>query len=84
MSGITGYGLQAARHDTRLVDPLTAAVVEGIRNLALLFAWQVLWPAAVIRVAAALAPWRLCTGVIATIGACAATGIVPQQPGMAR
>ena len=64
---------------------ITAAVVGVILNLALFFAWHVLWPqgfggrfdavSAVIAVAAAVALFRFKVGVLPLLGACAVTGL---------
>jgi chromate transporter len=64
---------------------ITAAVVGVILNLAVFFAWHVLWPqgfagrfewpAALIGAAAAVALFRYKAGVIPVIGACAAAGL---------
>jgi chromate transporter len=66
-------------------------VVGVIVNLALFFAWHVLWPqasaaapfaggfewpAALIGLAAALALFRYKTGILPVIGACAAAGLI--------
>ena len=80
--------VEASREDIRLAGPLTAvtaAVVGVILNLALFFAWHVLWPhgfagafewnAAVIGIAAFVAMLRFEVGVIPTIGACGALGL---------
>ncbi len=70
---------------TAPLSAITAAVVGVIVNLALFFAWHVLWPqgfggrfewlSAVIAVAAALALFRFKVGVIPLLGACAAAGL---------
>jgi chromate transporter len=64
---------------------ITAAVVGVILNLALFFAWHVLWPAgwdgrfdwvsALIGVAALVALFRFKVGVMPVIGACALAGL---------
>ena len=64
---------------------ITAAVVGVIVNLALFFAWHVLWPegydgrfewlSALIGVAAFLALFRFKVGVMPVIGACALAGL---------
>jgi len=64
---------------------ITAAVVGVIVNLALFFAWQVLWPggwdgrfdrvSALIGVAALVALFRFKAGVMPVIGACALAGL---------
>ena len=81
--------VEATRHDIRLSGPLTgitAAVVGVILNLALFFAWHVLWPhgfagrfewiSALLGVLAFVALFRLGWGVIAVIGASGAAGLV--------
>lgn len=70
---------------TAPLTAITAAVVGVIVNLALFFAWHVLWPAgaagrfewpaALIGLAAALALLRLKAGVIPVIAASAAAGL---------
>ena len=64
---------------------ITAAVVGVILNLALFFAWHVLWPAgtggpfdwfsAVLGIAALVALFRYKVGVMPVIGACALAGL---------
>ena len=71
---------------TAPLSAITAAVVGVIVNLALFFAWHVLWPqgfggrfeapSAVIAVAAAVALFRFKVGVMPLLGACAAAGLV--------
>ena len=63
---------------------ITAAVVGVILNLAVFFAWHVLWPkglqgvfdwpSAVIGITAFLALWRWKIGIMPVIGICAAVG----------
>jgi chromate transporter len=70
---------------TAPLSAITAAVVGVIVNLALFFAWHVLWPqgwegrfdapSAVITAAAAVALFRFKLGVIPLLGACAAAGL---------
>ena len=70
---------------TAPLSAITAAVVGVIVNLALFFAWHVLWPqgfggrfeapSAVIAVAAAVALFRFKVGVMPLLGACAAAGL---------
>jgi len=70
---------------TAPLSAITAAVVGVILNLALFFAYHVLWPtgfggrfdalSALITVAAALALFRFKVGVIALLAACAAAGL---------
>jgi chromate transporter len=71
---------------TAPLSAITAAVVGVIVNLALFFAWHVLWPqgaagrfdfvAALIAVAAAVALFRFKVGVLPLLAACAAAGLV--------
>jgi chromate transporter len=80
--------IETTRGQVRLTAPLagiTAAVVGVIVNLALYFAAHVLWPhdlggrfdafAAALCAAAFVALWRLHSGVIAVIAACAVAGL---------
>jgi chromate transporter len=70
---------------TAPLSAITAAVVGVILNLAMFFAYHVLWPAgfggrfdvlsAAITVAAALALFRFKVGVMPLLGACAAIGL---------
>jgi chromate transporter len=70
---------------TAPLSAITAAVVGVILNLALFFAYHVLWPtgfggrfdtvAALIAAAAALALFRFRVGVIPMLAACAAAGL---------
>jgi chromate transporter len=93
---VGGPAIEATRHEIRLTAPLTAitaAVVGVIVNLALFFAWHVLWPEAsshapfdgpfewfalLMSIAAFTALWRFKIGVIPVIGACAAIGLAMQ------
>jgi chromate transporter len=71
---------------TAPLSAITAAVVGVIVNLALFFAYHVLWPegfdgrfdwpSALIGVAAAVALFRFKVGVMPLLGACAAAGLV--------
>lgn len=71
---------------TAPLSAITAAVVGVILNLALFFAYHVLWPqgfsgrfdalSAAITVAAAIALFRFKVGVLPLLGACAAIGLV--------
>ena len=73
---------------TAPLSAITAAVVGVILNLALFFAWHVLWPqgfagrfevgSALIAVVAAVALFRFKVGVIPLLGACAAAGLAIQ------
>jgi chromate transporter len=80
--------VETTHGNLKLTAPLTgitAAVVGVILNLAVFFAWHVLWPegfagrfewpAAIIGVAAAIALFRYKAGVITVIGACAVAGL---------
>ncbi len=85
--------VEATRHDVKFTAPLTgitAAVVGVVINLAVFFAWHVLWPEAsdaapfsgrfewfslLITIGAFIALWRYKIGVITVIGACAAAGL---------
>ena len=86
--------VERTRHEIGFTAPLTgitAAVVGVILNLAVFFAWHVLWPAAtkaapfagyfewfsaVIAVAAFIALWRFKIGIMQVIGACAVAGLL--------
>ena len=90
---VGGPAVEATRHDVKFTAPLTgitAAVVGVVINLAVFFAWHVLWPEAtdtepfsgrfewfslLITVAAFLALWRTRIGIIPVIGASAAAGL---------
>ena len=71
---------------TAPLSAITASVVGVILNLALFFAWHVLWPqgfggrfdvtSAVIVLAAAIALFRFKVGVMPLLAACAAAGLV--------
>lgn len=80
--------IERTRHDVKFSAPLvgiTAAVVGVILNLAVFFAYHVLWPqgfqgrfdwpSAVIGLAALAALWRFKVGIIPVIGACAVIGM---------
>jgi chromate transporter len=78
---------------TAPLSAVTAAVVGVILNLALFFAYHVLWPqgfggrfdalSAVIAVAAAVALFRFKVGVMPLLGACAAVGLLATlMPGL--
>jgi chromate transporter len=70
---------------TAPLSAITAAVVGVILNLAMFFAYHVLWPqglggrfdgvSAVIAIAAAVALFRFKVGVMPLLGACAAAGL---------
>ncbi|MAT66583.1 MAG: chromate transporter [Gammaproteobacteria bacterium] len=86
--------VEATRHDLKFTAPLTgitAAVVGVIINLAVFFAWHVLWPdgtdaapfsgrfewfSLLITIGAFLALWRYKVGIIPVLGACSAVGLV--------
>jgi chromate transporter len=90
---VGGPAVEASRQDIKLSAPLsaiTAAVVGVIINLAVFFAWHVLWPQAssatpfsghfewfalIIGVVAFLALWRYKVDIMKVIGACAAAGV---------
>jgi chromate transporter len=85
--------VEATRHDLKFTAPLTgitAAVVGVILNLAVFFAWHVLWPegtesnpfagrfewfALLVTGPAFLALWRYKIGIIPVIAASAAAGL---------
>jgi len=85
--------VEASRHEVGFTAPLTAitaAVVGVVINLAVFFAWHVLWPQAtqsdpfggsfewfslLITIAAFLALWRYKVGIIPVIGASALAGL---------
>jgi chromate transporter len=91
---VGGPAIEASRHEIRLSAPLsaiTAAVVGVIINLAVFFAWHVLWPqasaaapfagrfewfAVIVGIAAFLALWRFKVDIMKVIGACAAMGLL--------
>jgi len=84
--------IESTRHDIKFTAPLTgitAAVVGVIINLAVFFAWHVIWPhatqaapfsggfewfAVLLGTAAFLALWRYKIGIIPVIVACGAAG----------
>lgn len=85
---VGGPAVEATRHDVKFTAPLTgitAAVVGVILNLAVFFAYHVLWPqgfeatfewfAALIGAAAFVALFRYKVGIVTVIGACAAVGL---------
>jgi chromate transporter len=80
--------IETTHKDLRITAPLTsitAAVVGVILNLAVFFAWHVLWPegfagrfdwiAALIGAAALMALFRFKAGVIPVIAGCALAGL---------
>jgi chromate transporter len=83
--------VETTHGDLKFTAPLTgitAAVVGVILNLAVFFAYHVLWPkglagpfdwiSALIGIAAFLALWRYKVGIIPVIGACGLAGLVSQ------
>jgi chromate transporter len=83
--------VETTHGDLKFTAPLTgitAAVVGVILNLAVFFAYHVLWPeglagrfdwiSALIGIAAFLALWRYKVGIIPVIGACGVAGLVWQ------
>lgn len=81
--------VETTHGDLKFTAPLTgitAAVVGVILNLAVFFAYHVLWPegwqgrfdwpSAVIGIAAFLALWRWKTGIMPVIGVCAVAGVL--------
>ena len=83
-----GPVVEATHGNLRFTAPLsaiTAAVVGVILNLAMFFAWHVLWPqgfggrfdapSAAIALAAAVALFRFKVGVMPLLGACALLGL---------
>ena len=84
-----GPVIEATHGNLKFTAPLTAitaAVVGVILNLALFFAWHVLWPqgwagrfdlvSALIAAAAAIALFRFRVGVIPLLGVCALAGLL--------
>lgn len=85
---VGGPAVEATRHDVNFTAPLTgitAAVVGVIINLAVFFAYHVLWPtgfegnfewfSAVIGITAFIALFRYKMGIVSVIAACAAIGM---------
>jgi len=83
-----GPAIEATRHDVKFTAPLTgitAAVVGVVLNLAVFFAYHVLWPkgfegpfewfSALIGAAAFIALFRYKIGIVTVIAACAAIGL---------
>jgi len=83
-----GPAIEATRHDIKFTAPLTgitAAVVGVILNLAVFFAYHVLWPkgfdgnfewfSALIGAAAFIALFRYKVGIVQVIAACAVVGL---------
>lgn len=86
---IGGPAVEATRHEVRFTAPLTgitAAVVGVVLNLALFFAYHVLWPqgldgsfdwiSAMIGLAAFIALWRFKVGIVPVIAICALAGVL--------
>lgn len=86
---IGGPAVEATRHEIGFTAPLTgitAAVVGVILNLAVMFAYHVLWPggfaglfewpALVIGTVAFIALFYYRVGIVSVIGVCAAIGLV--------
>ncbi len=84
-----GPAVEATRHDIKFTAPLmgiTAAVVGVILNLAVFFAYHVLWPhgfgaelewlALLIGIAAFIALFKYKLSIISVIGACAIAGSI--------
>jgi chromate transporter len=84
-----GPAVEATRHDIKFTAPLTgitAAVVGVVLNLAVFFAYHVLWPqgfdgnfewfSLLIGIAAFIALFRYKVGIVTVIGACALFGLV--------
>jgi len=84
-----GPAVEATRGDIKFTAPLTgitAAVVGVVINLAVFFAWHVLWPegfdgqfewfSAFIGAAAFVALFRYKLGIVTVIAACAVTGLL--------
>ena len=90
---IGGPAVEATREEIRFTAPLTgitAAVVGVMLNLAVFFAWHVLWPQAtesapfsgpfewfslLISIAAFIALWRYKLGIIPVLAGCAVAGL---------
>ncbi len=84
-----GPAVEATRHDVKFTAPLTgitAAVVGVILNLAIFFAYHVLWPlgfsaafdwvSLLIGIAALLALFKYHVGIIPVIAGCAFLGVI--------
>lgn len=85
---IGGPAVEATRHDVKFTAPLTgitAAVVGVVVNLAVFFAYHVLWPqgfsatfewfSLLIGIAAFVALFRYNIGIVIVIAACAVVGL---------
>ena len=86
---IGGPAVEATRHEIRFTAPLTgitAAVVGVVINLAVFFAYHVLWPdgfggmfdwlSALLGIAAFVLLFRFKTGIVPTIGIFAVAGMI--------
>lgn len=86
---IGGPAVEATRHEVKFTAPLTgitAAVVGVVINLAVFFAYHVLWPqgfearfewfSALIGIAAFIALFRYKTGIVPVVAACAVVGLI--------
>jgi chromate transporter len=86
---VGGPAVERTRHEVRFTASLTAitaAVVGVILNLAMFFAYHVLWPqgfqgtfewfSALVGIAAFLALWRFKVDIMKVIGACALAGLL--------
>ncbi len=86
---VGGPAVEATRGDIKFTAPLTgitAAVVGVILNLAMFFAYHVLWPhgfqgvfewfSALIGIGAFIALWRFKVGIIPVVLACGVTGLL--------
>ena len=80
--------MEATRHDVKFTAPLagiTAAVVGVVLNLAVFFAYHVLWPTGfdgtfewlslIIGIVAFIALFRYKVGILPVIAACALAGL---------
>lgn len=85
---VGGPSIEATRHNSKFTAPLTsitASVVGVILNLAVFFAYHVLWPqgvegplewfSALMGLAAFIALFKYNVGVVSVIGACALLGL---------
>ncbi len=85
---VGGPAVEATRHDVNFTAPLTgitAAVVGVVLNLAVFFAWHVLWPrgfegpfewfSALTGIVAFIALFRYKAGIVTVIVACALAGL---------
>jgi len=85
---VGGPAVEATRHEIKFTAPLTgitAAVVGVVLNLAVFFAYHVLWPqgfegvfewfSAFIGIAAFIALFKYKVGILPVIGACGVVGL---------